>query len=1007
MRMIQRLLAASAALLLAVLCVLTPNAPLYGQVNPTPEQLDIFKSLTPEQQDAILNQLGGVLGGGASAGTLGGGTSTGAGRQTQQDQQRNAPESERTSTTGEGVSEEVQPRFPALRGEDWVIIEIDYSLPPRPIPQSLQALYLAQGVSATQVQAQLQAAQLQAPTGQPAAQPGQPPVTSSILPPEAAAAAARSAAASRVAPAQLTPDEKERIDQMMLLIRSRNPYQLSREGFLTLPGFPPIALAGLNDDDATLRLRAEPAFSNVDIRLTHLPLRKTGPQALKPFGYDLFDRPPSTFAPVTNVPVPADYVVGPGDQLEIQLFGSQNRVLRMTVGRDGRISFPELGPINVGGQLFSSVRALIESRVSRQMIGVRASVAMGDTRSIRVFVVGDARRPGSYVISGLSTITSALFAAGGVKPIGSLRNILLKRGGAIIRRLDLYDLLLRGDTRDDSTLLPGDVIFIPPVGATVSADGEVRRPAIYEVRNGSTLGDLIDLAGGVTAEADWSKAALTRIDDSQRRVVLPVDIAAPAGRAQLLRDGDILRLPRLRPTLDAGIQVLGHVYTPGAFAYRDGLRLTDVIHSIDDLRPDADLHYLLIRRELPPDRHITAVSADLSAALAAPGSKADLELLPRDRITVFDLASGRDHTIQPLMDELRVQGNLERPTQVVHVDGRVRVPGDYPLETGMTLTDLLRAGGGLAVAAYTSKAELTRYEVVNGETRRTQLIEVDLAAALRGDTTANIALRPFDNLSIKEVSEWRGQESVMLSGEVRFPGAYSIRRGETLSSVISRAGGLTAFAFPEGAVFTRVELRRREQEQLDALTDRMQKDLAILAIQASATSQATSGSGAAAALSIGQQLFTQLRAARAVGRLVIDLNRTMHATPGSSLDVILRNGDELMVPRYQQEVTVIGEVQNATSHLYSADLSRNDYIALSGGVTRRADQGSIYVVRANGSVVANQGNRWFEHPDVRIKPGDTVVVPLNAEHLPPLPYWQAVTTILYNLAIAVAAVHAL
>jgi polysaccharide biosynthesis/export protein len=432
-----------------------------------------------------------------------------------------------------------------------------------------------------------------------------------------------------------------------------------------------------------------------------------------------------------------------------------------------------------------------------------------------------------------------------------------------------------------------------------------------------------------------------------------------------------------------------------------------VIHSIDDLRPDADIHYLLIRRELPPDRHITAVSADLSAALATPGSQADLELLPRDRITVFDLASGRDHTIQPLMDELRVQGNLERPTQVVHVDGRVRVPGDYPLETGMMLTDLLRAGGGLAVAAYTSKAELTRYEVVNGETRRTQLIEVDLAAALRGDTAANIALRPFDNLSIKEVSEWRGQESVTLSGEVRFPGAYSIRRGETLSSVISRAGGLTAFAFPEGAVFTRVELRRREQEQLDALTDRMQKDLAILAIQASATSQATSGSGAAAALSIGQQLFTQLRAARAVGRLVIDLNRTMHATPGSSLDVILRNGDELMVPRYQQEVTVIGEVQNATSHLYSSELSRNDYISLSGGVTRRADQGSIYVVRANGSVVANQGNRWFEHPDVRIKPGDTVVVPLNAEHLPPLPYWQAVTTILYNLSIAVAAVHAL
>jgi protein involved in polysaccharide export with SLBB domain len=325
----------------------------------------------------------------------------------------------------------------------------------------------------------------------------------------------------------------------------------------------------------------------------------------------------------------------------------------------------------------------------------------------------------------------------------------------------------------------------------------------------------------------------------------------------------------------------------------------------------------------------------------------------------------------------------------------------------MTVRDLLRAGGGLSDAAYGNKAELTRYEVVNGDTRRTKLIDIDLAAAVTGDAGANLTLQSFDNLSIKEVSEWRGQESVTLTGEVRFPGHYSIRRGETLRSVIARAGGLTSFAFPDGAVFTRVELKRREQEQLDALASRMQKDLAILAIQASATSQAQNSGGPAAALSVGQQLFAQLRSARAVGRLVIDLNGAMHASVGSGADVILRNGDELIVPRYQQEVTVIGEVQNATSHLYNADLSRDDYVSLSGGVTRRADHKGIYVVHANGSVIANQGNRWFQSAGVRMKPGDTVVVPLDAEHMPPLPYWQAVTSILYNVAIAVAAVHSL
>jgi len=270
---------------------------------------------------------------------------------------------------------------------------------------------------------------------------------------------------------------------------------------------------------------------------------------------------------------------------------------------------------------------------------------------------------------------------------------------------------------------------------------------------------------------------------------------------------------------------------------------------------------------------------------------------------------------------------------------------------------------------------LTRYQVVNGESRRTDLIEVDLAAALRGDPAANLTLQSFDNLSIKEVSEWRGQESVTLFGEVRFPGHYSIRRGETLRSVIDRAGGFTHFAFADGAVFTRTELRRREQDQLDALATRIQKDLTILAIQATATSQGGGGGGASSALALGQQLFTQLRSTRAVGRLVIDLPTVMHARPGSNDDVIMRNGDELFVPRLQQEVTVIGEVQNSTSHLYNSRMRRDDYISMSGGTTRRADRKSIYVVRANGNVVANQGNRWFQNGDVSIKPGDTVVVP--------------------------------
>jgi protein involved in polysaccharide export with SLBB domain len=393
--------------------------------------------------------------------------------------------------------------------------------------------------------------------------------------------------------------------------------------------------------------------------------------------------------------------------------------------------------------------------------------------------------------------------------------------------------------------------------------------------------------------------------------------------------------------------------------------------------------------------------------LSAPRGAANVELQPRDQITVFDRSSPRERVIQPVIDELRLESNSAHPTQLVHVDGRVNVPGDYPLEAGMTVADLVRAGGGLSDSAYGNAAELTRYNVVDGEVRKTEVISVNLEAALHGDPSANLKLGSFDNLSIKEVSEWHSQAGVELTGEVRFPGRYSIKRGETLKSVIQRAGGLTDLAFPQGSVFTRRELKIREQEQLDLLQERMQRDLAILALQATAASSAGAGGGGggAASLSVGQSLLSQLKSTKAVGRLVIDLSGTIREPVGSPRDVILRDGDHLIVPKFQQQVTVIGEVQYSTSHLFSASLSRDDYIGLSGGMTRNADHKRIYVVHANGSVVANEGNRWFERSSGEIEPGDTIVVPLDATKVPALPLWTAVTQIIYNIAIAVAAVR--
>jgi len=990
MHLMRRTLVPLAGFLLAFWGLWLLAGPVYAQVSSGAES-DLFQGLTPEEQQAVLSRLG--------AGNLGGGTSTlnelpgqlGASGQLSQSQQQEYQQE--MAVRRERAQEEQQPLIPVLKGGDWVIIQIGFQLSPALVNESAQALLklsAAQGGGAPSAQS-LQA--LQALQGSSSGN----------------AASALTQAASGATPAsQLTPVEQEHLKSLMHLIRSGNPYQLSPDGVLTLPGFAPIPLLGLTEQQATLRLQVVPDFENIQIRLTLLPLKPTGAQALKPFGYDLFAAYPSSFEPLTDVPVPSNYTVGPGDALDVLLYGNENHAYQMVVGRDGLINFPELGPISVGGQLFSTVQSEIESRVAHQMIGVRASISMAMTRSIQVFAMGNAFEPGSYVISGLGTITSALYAAGGVRKTGSLRNIELKRNGVTVRTLDLYDLLLHGSTADDVQLLQGDVVLVPSIGPIVSIDGQVERPAIYEIKDERTPAEVLALAGGLMPNADTSKATLTRILPNGERVVLPLDLGA-GGAAEGLRNGDLIHIPRLPPTLDSAVTLQGHVFTAGSYFYRPGMRLTDVIRSVDDLEPNSDLHYVLIRRELPPDRHVVALSADLAAALAAPGSNADVTLMPRDRITVFDLSSSRDRIVQPILEDLQEESTAAQPEQMVTVEGRVNVPGQYPLEPGMRVADLVRAGGGLADAAYTSEAELTRYVVVDKSTRHTEIMDIDVGSALRGDPAANVRLEPYDVLSIKEVSQWANQESITLRGEVRFPGTYTIKPGETLKSVVERAGGLTQYAFPQGAVFTRVELKQREQDQMDQLAQRMKIELGVLALRAVATTSGGNGvGGAESAMIVGRSLLSQLEAEKAVGRLVINLRGILREPPQSQYDVILRDGDELFVPKFEQEVTVIGEVQDATSHLYIANLSRDDYIRLSGGFTAQADPKRTYVVRADGSVVASGGSRWFSQGgNIEMQPGDTIVVPINAVQMLPLPFWEAVTGIVYNVAIAVAAIHGL
>jgi polysaccharide biosynthesis/export protein len=980
--------------LLCVATVFVLIGVLASAQTPSQDQLNAFKNLSQDQQNALLQS---VLGGDSTNGKTDTKVNTAETDEQRADRLRQMGKEKKKDKASDGRTLRQLDENPELRPDDSVLIDLT------PIELLTRAgKLLAPSTAATE----------------PLVAPPSSTAQSNAVTPNAAITESKEDKNTTITdfgrlqidPKSKTKEELSKSEAKRDRILKGNPYKLNLFGVLEIPGLPSIPLAGLTADEATARLSADPDLHDFIVKLTLLRLEPLNDEGVKPFGYDLFEGEPSTFAPVKDIQVPIDYIVGPGDAFNVQLYGNETASYTLTVNRDGRINFPKLGPISVSGMGFDAARAALEHRVAQQLIGTQISVTMGDLRSIRVFVLGEAEKPGSYTVSGLSTMTNALFVSGGVKKIGSLRDIELKRNGQLVSVLDLYDLLLHGNTSGDRQLKPGDVIFIPPIGATQTVYGAVRRPAIYELKKERTAGDLIELAGGLLPDADGRLAQLERIEASRLRDMRNIDLESSSGRNTELMNGDKLRVPAIRPTLENSVVLSGDVFRPGAFQFKAGLRLSDILGSFDELRPTADRHYILIRREVPPTEKIEAISADLDRALSARGSAADPELRPRDKIIVFDLTSTRGRTVAPIIEDLELQASAANPAQVVMVTGQIRVSGRYPLEPSMHVSDLIRAGGGLEDAAYTGEAELTRYEVADGNRRVTGLIPIDLAAIRRGDVDADAVLRPYDILVIKKTPQWEENASIVLSGELRYPGKYPIQRGETLSSVLRRAGGFTDLAFVEGAVFTRDELKQREKEQLELLTSRLQKDLAAMSLGALTTSAATNGSGggatAAQGLAVGQQLVEQLRNAKPVGRLVINLHQAISGPPGGTGDVLLRNGDVLLVPKKTQEVTVLGEVQGPTSQIYQAGLSRDDYIAKSGGTTQNADKKRTYVVRADGEVVSGGRSGWFRRTQaLDIRPGDSIVVPLDTERISALPLWTSITTIIYNLSVALLAIH--
>ncbi|HHH44110.1 MAG TPA: ATPase [Gammaproteobacteria bacterium] len=800
---------------------------------------------------------------------------------------------------------------------------------------------------------------------------------------------------------RLTPEQRAAIQQRLQKSRQKEREQSGAEETSNAVPAPPA-----KGDQAETGQEEKPAAGTpTGAEKVAEPARGSGQQPgqeekrpLSRFGYDLFADVPTTFAPAEGIPVDVNYVMGPGDTVLVQLFGKEHAEYSLVVTREGSLQFPRIGPVSVAGLTYREMKDVLKARIEEQMIGEKVVITLGKLRSIRVFILGDVKQPGSYTVSALSTMTNALFVSGGVKPIGSLRKIQLKRRGKVMARLDLYDLLLRGDTRHDVRLQPGDVIFVPPVGPTMGVAGEVRRPAIYELRGERTVDQALKLAGGLLPTAYPQASRIERITRDGERTLIDLDAGSKAGLNTPIQDGDVLRIFSVLEKMENIVMLSGHVQRPGGYQWRPGMRITDLVSSIDnDLLPRPDLDYALVKRELKPDHRIELFSVRPGEALQNPASAANIELQVRDELILFGANSDRSEIVKPLVEQLGRQASYRHPARVVRAGGLLRHPGEYPLETGMRVSDLIRAGGGLAEAAYALSAELTRYVVIDGSYREVGHISVDLAGILKGTGSADLVLQPYDDLQIKRLPEWETAATVELKGEVRFPGIYPIARGEQLSKVLERAGGLTDIAFPRGAVFLREELRERERRQLEELSRRLETDLATLSLQL-----AQEEGGKAQSLDFIRELGEQLRAAKPVGRLVINLPELLEETRKgrrSDLDVTLEDGDKLYIPALTQEVTVTGEVFYPTSHLYRKGLSREQYVELSGGVTRKADSKHIYIVRADGSV--DTGGGWFSVSDTHdVQPGDTIIVPLNVDLVRPIARLASISKIIFQLAAA-------
>ena len=622
------------------------------------------------------------------------------------------------------------------------------------------------------------------------------------------------------------------------------------------------------------------------------------PGNLRQFGYDLFNRTVSSFAPPSTLAVGPDYIIGPGDEFTLTLWGTTEGIYNLRVTREGEVTLPKVGVITVNGVRFGELERTLKRHLSRYYRDLNLSVAMGGLKTLSVYVVGEVTKPGSYSLSSLATVYGALFAAGGPTKQGTLRTVQVLRAGKVVRTLDLYEFLMKGDRSQDIKLQNEDTVFVPLIGPIAGISGAVYRPAIYELRGKESIDDVIRMAGGIMPTALGGRLQLTRYSDNQRKVMLDIRIE-DRGQA---------------------------------------------------------------------------------------GGGAPAQAFPEQVLN---------------MDAISIGSVYDKVWETVSVSGEVQHPGDVQWRPDLRIKEVI-AEAGLLPTSDLTKAEIIR---LNKNMTDREILPVDLAALLKGDASQNMALEPKDQVRVYTL--FKGAEKVAVSGEVLRPGTYEIMKGERLSDVLKRAGGITAQGYAYGAVFKRQNVKVSENRNLQSYTAKMQKQMLMIAAGSAASTVNTEESVAVKTeLTINQSLLESLKAMQAQneGRVAINITANVDQWAGSTEDIVLQDGDSLFIPKRPQEVLVVGEVYSPGAQIFAPEMSVQDYLDRSGGATKYADADMTFVMQANGYAYGADSPAVGDVAKSKLQAGDAVFVPQKMERYYTMRTTKDIVDILFKTAVVIATI---